>query len=440
MNHHAGNRQSGLEGPGLREDRRTPLTAGADICALTYLFRPSNLPPFFNAAISLTRGGHRVHGFGTVGKHATAAFEEIAPGFTFSRIDIVSRPFFYRLPGWLGENVLAAGLQYVLTFLEYNVKTFLRARKCPADIVEAHDLPSLAVAALIAKSKKRPLVYHAHELWSEMGTHIRFKSFWRWLERRLIRHAALVVVPEENRARILRDEYGARELPLVVMNCPPFRETVDSTILPDALASRGIKASRVAIYQGVVSSERCIDEIVAASEYLDDGVAITLIGHGFGKWADPPSQIPAGRPMVHLPYVQYDRLPEYTASAHVGLLFYRNTCRNNYYCAPNKLYEYMMMGVPVITCNYPGLVQFVEGQEIGICVDPEDPRAIAGAINRIAGDEALRTGMRANCLRLARERWNWEREFPRLEAAYAALLPDIQIEPAGSPAAGVPVT
>jgi glycosyltransferase involved in cell wall biosynthesis len=410
-----------------------------DICAITYLFRPSNLPPFYNAAISFTRAGHRVHGFGIVGKTVRSGFEEVAPGFTFSRIKIASRPFFLNLPDWLGDNVVAAGLQYVFSFFEYNVKTYLRARKCPADIVEAHDLPSLPVARLIAMTKRRPLVYHAHELWSEMGTHIRFKGFWRWLERRMIRHAALVVVPEENRARILRDEYGAKELPLVVMNCPPFRETVESTILPEMLASRGMGASCVALYQGVISSERCIDEIVAASAYLDRGVAMTLIGHGFDDWYDPASRIPAGRPVVHLPYVQYDKLPEYTASAHVGLLFYRNTCRNNYYCAPNKLYEYMMMGLPVITCNYPGLVPFVEGQEIGICVDPEDPRAIADAINRIAGDDALRARMRGNCLRLARERWNWEQEFPRLDAAYAALRPGVPVESADTVAPGVPV-
>jgi glycosyltransferase involved in cell wall biosynthesis len=141
--------------------------------------------------------------------------------------------------------------------------------------------------------------------------------------------------------------------------------------------------------------------------------------------------------VLHLPYVQYDKLPSYTASAQVGLLFYRNTCRNNYYCAPNKLYEYMMMGLPVITCNYPGLVEFVEGQGIGICVDPEDPKAIAAAINRIAGDDALRKGMRERCLRLARERWNWECEFPRLEAAYAALLPAAPVAATGVFPAGV---
>jgi hypothetical protein len=160
------NQHPGGERPVAGMERRSPDGTGADICAITYTTRPTNLPPFHNAAISLTLAGYKVHGFGTEGRTPRGAFEEIAPGFTFSRVRIASRPFFLNLPDWLGKNSVAAGIQYVLTFFEYNIKTFLRARKCPADIVEAHDLPALPVARLIAMVKKRPLVYHAHELWS----------------------------------------------------------------------------------------------------------------------------------------------------------------------------------------------------------------------------------------------------------------------------------
>ena len=422
----------------MGEVSRTSPRAAAEICALTYIFRPTNLPPFYNAAVSLTKSGYRVHGFGTEGKVVKVPFEEIVPGFTFSRIRIASRPFFLGLPGWLGKNIVAAGLQYLLTFFEYNVKTFLRARKCPADIVEAHDLPSLPVARLLAKMKKRPLVYHAHELWAEMGASVRFAGFWRRLERRMVRDAALIVVPEENRARIFRDEYGTAETPLVVMNCPPYREVRESDALPALFASRGIAASCIVLYQGVISDDRCIGEIISASTRFDRGIGLALVGTGFEDWSDPESRIPSDRPIVYQRHVPYEELTRYTASAHIGLLFYRNTCRNNYYCAPNKLYEYMMMGLPVITCNYPGLVPFVEGQGIGLCVDPTDPRAIADAVNRLAGDPVLRATMRENCLRLARERWNWEQEFPRLEAAYAALRGDIPAEPASALTAAVP--
>lgn len=407
------------------------------ICAITYLIRPQNLPPFYNAALSFTRAGIQVHAFGTVGRVGVKRHEEIAPGFTFGRITLRSRVIFHHIPGRLGDNVFTAVLQYLFSYVEYNVKTFLRARHCPADIVEAHDLPSLFCARLLAWHKRCPVVYHAHELWSEMGPHIRFRSFWRWLEKRLIRGIDLIVTPEENRARIYRDEYGAPEIPLVIANCPPFKPVSRGTILRELTAAKEIKSSCIVLYQGLITRERCIDEIVAATEFVGDNIALAIVGHGIDEWSDPPSRIPPGRRIVHLPHVAYEKLSDYTASADIGLLFYRNTCRNNYFCAPNKLYEYMMMGLPVITCNYPGLVAFVEGEEIGICVDPEDPRAIAGAINRISGDETLRSRMSGNCLRLAKERWNWEREFPRLYDAYSNLPAGLPVRTAGSRAADV---
>ncbi len=433
------NQRPEIDRPGSTSEHPSEVRPPRTICAITYLSRPQNLPPFYNAAQSLTRSGFRVHGYGTLGKVGNLPIEEITPGFTFSRIGINSRSFFLRLPGKLGNNFLTAGLQYLFSFAEYNVKMFFKARKCQADLVEAHDLPSLLCALLVAKLRHRPLVYHAHELWSEMGTHIRFKGFWRWFEKRLIGGVDLIVVPEENRARIYRDEYGARDLPLVVANCPPFKETHAGTALADLFASRGTRVSCMVLYQGVISSERCVDEIVAAAAHFRDGVALALIGQGFGEWADPQSRMPSGGRVLYQPHVPYEKLLDYTASAHIGLLFYRNTCRNNYYCAPNKLYEYMMMGLPVITPNYPGLVGFVEGQNIGICVDPEDPRAIADAVNRIAGDETLRQTMRENCLRLARDRWNFESEFTRLHAAYAALPHAVTSLAAVAPAAIVPI-
>jgi glycosyltransferase involved in cell wall biosynthesis len=122
-----------------------------------------------------------------------------------------------------------------------------------------------------------------------------------------------------------------------------------------------------------------------------------------------------------LPQVPYDELVPYTASADLGILLYRNDCRNNYYCAPNKLFEYMMMGLPMIAANYPGLMPIVEGEQVGLCVDPESPAAIAAAVNRLAADPGQRERMRANGLRLTAERYNWETESTPLVRLYGAL-------------------
>jgi glycosyltransferase involved in cell wall biosynthesis len=106
----------------------------------------------------------------------------------------------------------------------------------------------------------------------------------------------------------------------------------------------------------------------------------------------------------------------------MGILLYRNDCRNNYYCAPNKLFEYMMMGLPVIAPSFPGIVPIVEGGNAGLCVDPARPEQIAAAVNELARSPELRQRMKENGLRLTRERYNWETESAPLIERYRALL------------------
>jgi glycosyltransferase involved in cell wall biosynthesis len=81
----------------------------------------------------------------------------------------------------------------------------------------------------------------------------------------------------------------------------------------------------------------------------------------------------------------------------------------------------MMMGLPVIAASYPGMRALVEGEAVGLCVDPGSPTEIAAAVNRIAADRQGRARMSANGLRLSVERYNWESEFGALLERYRSL-------------------
>jgi glycosyltransferase involved in cell wall biosynthesis len=270
--------------------------------------------------------------------------------------------------------------------------------------------------------RRRPVVYRAHELWSETHAQVRFARLWRWLDRLLVPRCDEVVTPEENRSRIYRDELGAKRPPLTVRNCPPFKAPVAGTLLRDELSRRGIPFRTIVLYQGLVESGRCIEEIAEATRHFAEGVYLVILGGGFGKWADPGAALAGLDRVVALGRVPYAELPAYTASADLGILLYRNDCRNNYYCAPNKVFEYMMMGLPVIAPSFPGMLQLVEGNEVGLCVDPSSPRLIAETVNRLAADQEARVRMRANGLRLSLERFNWAREFLPLGERYRELM------------------
>ena len=393
------------------------------VCMLAYCDSPTALPSMLNEGASLAGAGFEVESL-CLASAATPPSEAHAPGFRTRRFPVRVREFFQGLLGSATSGRRLAAVQRVLSYAEYVSKAFVHALKSGADLYAAHDLPPLLPTVLAAKLRRKPVVYRAHELWSETQAHVPFAWFWRFLDRSLVPLCDQVVTPEENRSRIYREEFGAKRPPLTVRNCPPYKGPIESTRVRDELARQGITFSTIVLYQGLIDSMRCIEEVAEATRYFDEGVVLVIIGSGWGKWADASSVLSGHDRIVVLPRVPYGELPPYTASADIGILLYRNDCRNNYYCAPNKVFEYMMMGLPVIAANYPGMLALVEGGGVGLCVDPQDPKQIAAVVNRMAADPEARRSMRANGLQLSRERYNWENEFRPLFERYRSLLAD----------------
>ena len=115
-----------------------------------------------------------------------------------------------------------------------------------------------------------------------------------------------------------------------------------------------------------------------------------------------------------------DRVVYYSVSASVGVVIYLRTSLNNYYATPNKLYEYISAGLPVVSSNFPALSEIVEGYGLGGTFDPEEPKSIAAAINQVLADEQRYDTMRKNALEAATI-FNWETESRKLLEIYGRL-------------------
>lgn len=394
------------------------------VCMVAYCESPTWLPAMFNEGASLASAGFEVEFLCLEASGALTVRDTEVPRLHTRRLAVHARRLFHNRFGLNTPGRRLAAVQRLLSYAEYVARAFVGALRSDADLYVAHDLPPLLPTVLAAKLRRRPIVYHAHELWSETHAQVPFARLWRLIDRALVPLCDEVVTPEANRSRIYREEFGAKRPPLTVRNCPPYRAAIASSMLRNELQRRRIAFTTIVLYQGLIDSMRCIEEIAEATRYFDEGIVLVIVGGGWGKWANAPSLLAGYDRIVLLPRVSYEDLPPYTASADIGILFYRNDCRNNYYCAPNKLFEYMMMGLPVIAANYPGMRALVEGEAVGLCVNPEEPEEIADAVNRMAADREARMTMRANGLRLSRERYNWENEFRPLVERYRSLLID----------------
>ena len=114
-----------------------------------------------------------------------------------------------------------------------------------------------------------------------------------------------------------------------------------------------------------------------------------------------------------------DDLPSLTAQADIGVILTQNTCLNHYYSLPNKLFEYIQAGLPVLGSNLPEIAKIIEKNKVGVIVNPQDPQDIAKGIKYLL-DSFVYSEAKDNTLQAA-EKYNWENESVRLIELYQNL-------------------
>ncbi len=129
---------------------------------------------------------------------------------------------------------------------------------------------------------------------------------------------------------------------------------------------------------------------------------------------------------VHvLAAVPPDVLIDWVRDADVAVMPIRDSTLNHRLSTPNKLFEALAAGVPIVASDLPEMRRIVMDDPagpLGLLCDPTDPASIAGAIADLLGRPAAdRAALRERCRTAARDRWNWETESARLVALYADL-------------------
>lgn len=319
-----------------------------------------------------------------------------------------------KLVGWLRRNPVRRFFADRWRNAAYDFKLISAAISAHADVIHANDLDTLAVSWAAARLGGSRLVYDSHELWlgsarylRETGAAGRLRD--RLTERLLIGAADAVIAVTRGRGEVMKTMYPRIRGPWIVENCPhPTDETAPTGLLRSRL---GIGPDTVLVlYQGIIAWERGIEQLLDAAPLLrGTGVRIAIVGHDVtgGTLPARAASPELGGLVDILPPVPSEKLPELTADADAGLILFRNTCLNHYYSLPNKLYEYMMAGVPIIASDLPEIARVIREYDIGRLVDPEDPASIAAAIRGIAADRRAlaESGRRARQAALAHHTW-----------------------------------
>ena len=287
------------------------------------------------------------------------------------------------------------------------------------EVVHAHDLNTLWAGTVVKRRTGAKLVYDSHELATARN---RMGPWWRrwarYWERRGVPHADEIIMAAPGYADAARRLYGVEST--VILNVPEIQVPVTGGW--DLREELDLPRDRhVVVYQGSIQENRGIEQVIDAMEYVPDAVLV-VIGYGYYRpmlermvrergWTD--------RVRFFGPVPNQD-LINWTASADLGVCCIVGTSPSYFHSLPNKLFEYLMAGVPVIASDFPGMGGITRQADVGEVCDPQDPGSIASAVLRVLEDPQARERYERNA-KAAVERYNWAVEAERLAGIYERL-------------------
>lgn len=224
----------------------------------------------------------------------------------------------------------------------------------------------------------------------ELSQEIRFYQKIPFLKvplEKLFQNAAIVIECEYNRAHIAQAWFGLDKLPYVISNKPYMEPLEKESYIQNEYARRiisKIKNRKIIFYQGIIDDERPLDPFIEAVDLLGEEYALVVMSSDTEKLKEKQS-----RNLYLLPFVNPPHHLEVTSWAYIGILTYypvreaTTSPLNALYCAPNKLYEYAMFGMPMLGNDIPGLKYSVQSHNMGECFSSFDKMEIVKAIRKI---------------------------------------------------------
>ena len=220
------------------------------------------------------------------------------------------------------------------------------------------------------KYKGHKTIYDAHEL--IIGTKEypvdKREKFFGFFEKLLLPKTQLVICADDKRAELMQKHYGLKNMPFTVPNFSELSINTRFQFTPEMIEF--FKDPRKTfVYAGALTSGRHIDSIILETSKLSDRYKVLIIGDGGER--ENLQEIAGkceGLKYLFTGSLPYKDLGALLSHCDVGYLSYPLTNLNNIYCAPNKIYEYASVELPMVCNDNPNLINIVGKNQIGLCV------------------------------------------------------------------------
>jgi len=305
-------------------------------------------------------------------------------------------------------------------YAEFNLRLFFYLLFKRTSLLVSNDLDTLLPNYLVSKIKFKPLVYDSHEYYlgsTEIAQRPFVRKFWAAIEKSIFPRLKYIITVNHSIADLYEKTYGKR--PEVVRNLP-HRFTIDKNISRNEL---GLPVDKkiVVMQGGAINVDRGAEELIHAMkpQYGLDNVELYFIGGGdvWDKIKQLARDLHLERKVHFLPKMPYKKMMRYTCLCDLGVSLDKPVSLNYKYSLPNKLFDYLAAGIPVLVSPMVEIKNIVESYDVGMCIENHEPEHIAQMIKTMLEDEESCKKWRQNALKTSLELC-WENEEKVLIKVY----------------------
>lgn len=294
-----------------------------------------------------------------------------------------------------------------LFYAEYNLRLFFKLLFLKKSLLLSNDLDTLLPNFLVSKIRSNRLIYDSHEYFTEVPELLnrpKVKSVWLGIEKFIFPKLKNVITVNETLAQLYQKKYGVPVA--VIKNVPEIKPNIDTEEFKFSKPGE-----RIILYQGSLNMGRGLELMIDSMKYLKNYLFV-IIGEGdlLDDLKKKVKKMDLRDKIIFLGKVLPEKLHGFTRKADLGISLEEDLGLSYRYALPNKIFDYMQAGVPVLASDLPLYNQLFDEFRIGEILKTRNPESVAQKVEQIVKN---RLNYQPE-LKKASSVYNWDNEKLKL--------------------------